>query len=76
MQYLVYRAEGNLGPFTLDELRAQVAAGTVQPADLAWHDGLAQWEPVSNFVTGAVPAILPSFRGSAGDCVRGRWFLA
>jgi hypothetical protein len=59
MQYLVYRQEGNLGPYSLDELRAQVAAGVVQPADLAWHDGLAQWEPVANFLSAAAPASPP-----------------
>jgi len=60
MQYLVYRQEGNLGPYSLDELRAQVAAGTVQPADLAWHEGLAQWEPVTNFLQGESPVAIPS----------------
>ena len=54
MQYLVYRQEGNLGPFTLEELQAQVAAGVVFPADLAWHEGLAEWEPVTNFLPAAV----------------------
>jgi hypothetical protein len=71
MQYFVYRQEGNLGPYSLDELRAQVAAGAVQPADLAWHEGLAQWEPVLNFLSAAPgvavppPAVVPNAAGAA-----------
>jgi hypothetical protein len=59
MQYLVYRQEGNLGPFTLEELQAQVTAGVVLPTDLAWHEGLAEWEPVTNFLSGVPAAVAP-----------------
>jgi hypothetical protein len=47
MQILVFRREGNLGPFTLEELRTQLAAGTVVPGDFAWHEGLTEWVLVS-----------------------------
>ncbi len=56
MQILVYRQEGNLGPYSLEELRAQLAAGVVRPEDLAWHEGLSQWEPVPSLLGPSIPA--------------------
>lgn len=60
MQYLVYRAAGNLGPFSIEQLQQQVAAGTVRADELAWHEGLPQWQPVSTFLPGASPATSPA----------------
>ena len=53
MQYYVHREGINRGPFTLEDLQSQVAAGSIAPADLAWHEGLAEWQPVSTFVSSA-----------------------
>ncbi|HEX8522655.1 MAG TPA: RDD family protein [Tepidisphaeraceae bacterium] len=44
-----YYAKGQerVGPVTLEELRARVARGEVQPMDLVWTDGMADWMPAS-----------------------------
>jgi membrane protease subunit (stomatin/prohibitin family) len=34
------------GPFTLDQLRAEVAAGRIQRNTLAWRNGMPQWTAV------------------------------
>src|SRR5436189_3494886 len=46
MQILVHRQGQQLGPFSLEELRAALAAGTVGSEDLAWWDGAPSWIPV------------------------------
>jgi hypothetical protein len=47
VQYIVHREGGNLGPYSLADLRRAVAAGIIKAGDLAWHEGLSQWRPVS-----------------------------
>ncbi|MEA2733612.1 MAG: hypothetical protein QOE14_63, partial [Humisphaera sp.] len=34
------------GPFTLDQLRAEISAGRVQRNTLAWKNGMGQWTPI------------------------------
>lgn len=61
MQIYVYRQEGNLGPYTLEHLRAQLAAKAVTVEDLAWHEGLSEWQPVPSLLRASVqPASPPS----------------
>ena len=50
MQYFVHREGGNLGPYSLAELRSAVAAGIVKAGDVAWHEGLSDWRPVPELV--------------------------
>ena len=52
MQILVQHQGQQLGPFTLDQLRAALAGGSVVAQDLAWWEGAPSWVPVS-----AVPGI-------------------
>lgn len=42
-----YYAQNNqqLGPVPLESLRAMASAGQLQPADLVWTNGMAQWIP-------------------------------
>jgi hypothetical protein len=37
-----------LGPYTLDQVQTQVAAGVLQADDWAWYDGLADWIPLTH----------------------------
>jgi hypothetical protein len=48
------------GPFTLDDVNKKIAAGLVQPTDLAWHEGLAGWQALST-ISGVAIAQLPNF---------------
>jgi membrane protease subunit (stomatin/prohibitin family) len=41
--YFVAAAGQQRGPFTLDQLREEIAAGRVQRSTLAWKNGMPQW---------------------------------
>lgn len=85
MQWYYSKNSTQLGPVSLDELRAKFASGEVSPADLVWRDGLPDWKPVSEMAELAVipapggpPALTvqhspytpPSMAaGSAGDMI-------
>lgn len=47
MRILVNRGGQQLGPFSLDELRAAIAAGKVSHQDLAWWEGAPSWVNVA-----------------------------
>jgi hypothetical protein len=48
MQIFLHRGGQQTGPFSIDEVRAQLASGAVSAADLAWYEGAADWAPVSS----------------------------
>lgn len=50
MRVLVHHAGQQQGPFSLEEVRQALADGRFQPADLAWHEGLTAWVPLSSIV--------------------------
>lgn len=50
------------GPYKEDDVREWLRNGKVSPADLAWYEGLADWQPLSVLLRDAVPEA-----GSAGD---------
>ncbi len=42
----IYLARNNVpaGPYTLEQVNSMLASGEVQLTDLAWHEGLEQWQ--------------------------------
>ncbi|HYV38587.1 MAG TPA: DUF4339 domain-containing protein [Gemmataceae bacterium] len=53
------------GPVTFDELRERAAAGLLQPSDLIWKTGLADWQPASSqpgLFSAAAPPAAPAPR--------------
>jgi hypothetical protein len=52
MQIHIARDGKQLGPFSLEEINRQVAAGTLSLSDNAWYEGAAGWVPLS-----AVPGV-------------------
>lgn len=62
MQILVNRQGQQFGPFTIDQLRAELAAGRVGSQDLAWWEGAPAWVAVS-----AVPGISAGGPTATGD---------
>jgi hypothetical protein len=34
-----------LGPYGWAQIAAMASAGQVRPGDLAWHDGMGDWQP-------------------------------
>ena len=73
MQIHITRGEDSSGPFTLEQVRDYLTEGILLPDDLAWHEGLENWIPLSQLVAPPVapqpvaplPALpsLPSFYG-------------
>jgi len=47
MQIHIARDGKQLGPFSLEEINRQVAAGTLSLTDNAWYEGAAGWAPLS-----------------------------
>ncbi len=44
------------GPYKEEEVREWLRSGKVSPADLAWYEGLADWQPLSVLFRDEVPA--------------------
>ena len=47
MQIHIARNGQPMGPFSLDEVNRQLAAGTLNLSDQAWYEGAAGWAPLS-----------------------------
>lgn len=60
MQIHVSRNGQNYGPYTPDEVRQYLQSGHILPNDLAWHEGLANWEPVNRLAILSGPAPRPA----------------
>lgn len=48
MQIHVARNGQQSGPFSLEEVNRQLAAGTISPTDLAWYEGAPAWMPLAD----------------------------
>ena len=48
MEIYIHRDGQQTGPYSLDDLKAQLDSGVFQPTDLAWYEGAADWAPVSS----------------------------
>ena len=59
MQIYIHHNGQQTGPFSLETVRAQIANGTVLPTDLAWHEGMPDWLPLSSIPGVAVGAPPP-----------------
>src|SRR5205085_1623185 len=42
-------AGSNLGIFSEDDVRAGLGSGQFVPSDLGWREGMANWQPLSQF---------------------------
>jgi hypothetical protein len=62
MQIHIARDGKAIGPFSLEEINRQLAAGTLSASDQAWYEGAAGWAPLSTVpgVTGGSAAVIPS----------------
>jgi uncharacterized protein DUF4190/uncharacterized protein DUF4339 len=50
MQYHVAQNGEKSGPFEKEEVYRRLVAGEFKPTDLGWHDGMAEWEPLSKLI--------------------------
>ena len=55
----VMRDGQQFGPYTIEDINAYLAQGTLLPTDQAWYEGAANWMPITEVpgvVHGAAPA--------------------
>src|SRR5436190_23405749 len=70
----VNRGATSLGVFSEEEVREGLRTGRFAPTDIGWREGMATWQPLSQFaefagVTPAAPPLqtdAPSVSGSSG----------
>lgn len=55
MNIHVARNGQQLGQYSLEEVNQHLASGRLTAADLAWHDGLTDWRPLSAIEGVAIP---------------------
>ena len=48
--YMVMRGETQYGPYTLQVLKDYLAAGTLRYDDMAWREGMRDWQPLRGIV--------------------------
>jgi hypothetical protein len=62
MQVHIQRGTEQFGPYSLEEVQAYVASGQFLPDDLAWHEGLADWVPLSTLLGAGIarPKVTPA----------------
>jgi hypothetical protein len=49
MNITVHKNGQQLGPFTEFQIGDMLASGQLEPADLGWAEGMAEWKPLSTF---------------------------
>ncbi len=47
MQLYIQSQGRQQGPYPLETIRSRLSAGSLDPADLAWHEGLPNWLPLA-----------------------------
>ena len=73
MKIHIDRNGERFGPYSIEEINAYLANGTLLPSDLAWKDGMTTWLPVQQIsgvvvATGSVAtSVLPSQTVSIGN---------
>jgi TPR repeat protein len=50
-KYHILKDGQNLGPYFIDEIRARLNNGELVPDDLAWTEGMAEWQPVRTLLS-------------------------
>jgi hypothetical protein len=51
----ILRHGKSAGPYNIGAIRAFLANGSLSPQDMAWHEGLAGWVPVSSLAVISQP---------------------
>ena len=46
MEIYIKRGAERIGPFSLEEVNRRLAAGSLSPSELAWHETAAGWKPL------------------------------
>ena len=80
-QYTIARGSEQMGPYTRAQIDEYLAAGSLQPTDLVWTEGMADWTPISQLsvasplVSGPpAPDMTSPTAGSSGKAII-TWFI-
>ena len=83
VSFLVSKDGQQLGPWTADQVNAQLAGGMLEPADLCWTEGFEDWYPLNQIegfmmpetqvfpTTEAAPDTAAPTEVASGDSARG-----
>ena len=68
MQIHIHRDGQAQGPYSLEDVRSQLAAGTLQPETMAWYQGAPDWRPLSAMpeIASGTPPPLAGLASPAG----------
>jgi type II secretory pathway pseudopilin PulG len=69
MQYHVAKNGEKSGPFDKEEVYRRLVAGELSGSDLGWHEGMAEWEPLSKLIPPPTPQVQPVFVVPGGGAV-------
>jgi hypothetical protein len=58
MNIYLYLNDQQTGPYSEEQLREMLVAGNINPLQLAWHEGLTEWQPL-NTILSIVPVFPP-----------------
>ena len=67
MQIYVFKNNQKTGPFTLDQVQANLKGGIFNSADLCWYEGIPNWNPIST-LPDCAPVPGGNATGHAADC--------
>ncbi|MBA3961766.1 MAG: DUF4339 domain-containing protein [Chthoniobacterales bacterium] len=65
MELYIHRNGEQFGPYTEDQVRSDLLAGTIQLTDLAWYEGAEDWTPLSDVPGFAQRSTPPPVRPAA-----------
>lgn len=58
--FFIQREGERIGPFTIEEINQQIAAGILQPTDLGWSETSPGWKPLLSFTGVLMPGAASS----------------
>jgi len=59
VQIFITRGEDSSGPYTPEQVQDYLAQGVLLPGDLAWHEGLEGWIPLSQLMASIAAPVDP-----------------
>ena len=57
MQIFIHQNGQQIGPFSVEDIGGMLAARSIAPTDLGWHEGLTDWQALNTFLS--IPAQPP-----------------
>ena len=51
VQIYLFQNDQQTGPYTEQQIRDLLAAGSLQSTDVCWHEGLPDWQPLESVIS-------------------------